>query len=161
MNSFVVKSPSDLSDHCLISINIQCENKSFNVEEETLWSLPGTFKWSDQNDDLYIDSLIGPDNSENILFLNKLLDDDSFNDTYLLVDKTNDIYIQAAKNRYILIATAWLNGPKRGMRHLWKVLYGNCSFHFDPLTNMAVIGNSCFLLVDFLFTFCFCILQLK
>jgi hypothetical protein len=30
-----------------------------------------------------------------------------------------------------------------------KILYGNCSFRFDPLTNMAVIGNCCFLLVDF------------
>jgi hypothetical protein len=28
-------------------------------------------------------------------------------------------------------------------------VYGNCSFHFDLLTNMAIIGNSCFLLVDF------------
>ena len=41
--------------------------------------------------------------------------------------------------------TARPNEPKLGRKHLWKVLYKECSL----LTNMTVTDNSCFWLADF------------
>jgi hypothetical protein len=67
---------------------------------------------------------------------------------YLLMDRDemNSLYrgppIDAASQVSVHLA-------KRFQKRRFFKVYGNCSFRFDPLTNMAIIGNSCFLLVDF------------
>ena len=45
--------------------------------------------------------------------------------------------------------TASPNKLEIGRKHIYKVLYKDCSFSFDPLKNMVATGNSCFWLVNF------------
>jgi hypothetical protein len=61
-------------------------------------------------------------------------------------DKTSNLYRKPSIDASYQV---WLNDMKLSKKHLWKVLYRDCSFRFDPLTNMAATGNSCFRLVDF------------
>jgi hypothetical protein len=56
---------------------------------------------------------------------------------------------QPIRNKNCMWWPYLLTKLKFGRKHVWKVLYKDCSFHPDSLTNMATTCNSCFWLVDF------------
>ena len=100
IRNFVVNPPTYLSDHCLISIHFKCFSPSIcdkEYENDVLF-LPGSYIWSDQNKDLFVDSLLEQNNLADILSLNNLIEDEKFTDIDYLVQKTNEIYLQAANN---------------------------------------------------------------
>lgn len=61
-----------------------------NEDEQNLLPLSGSFNWSDQSHDNFVDSLLDNQGMSEILSLNKLLDDDKFDDVDFLVEKTHD-----------------------------------------------------------------------
>jgi hypothetical protein len=61
-------------------------------------------------------------------------------------DASYQVLIQLAKQfqkRFLQISPNQ-NELKFGRKHEWKVLFKDCLFRPDSLTNMATTGNSCF-----------------
>jgi hypothetical protein len=58
------------------------------------------------------------------------------------IDASYQVSVQLAKKfqgkRFLEIYQSF------GRKHLWKILYKECSFFPDSLTNMAATDNSCF-----------------
>jgi hypothetical protein len=48
---------------------------------------------------------------------------------------------KAVSDKKISSEALWPNDMKLGKKHLWKILYRDYSFHFDPFSNMAATAG--------------------
>jgi hypothetical protein len=59
------------------------------------------------------------------------------------IDASYHVSVHLAKlfqsRRFLEIDQSETRDMKLGKKHLWNILYRDCSFRFDPLTNMAIL----------------------
>lgn len=114
INNFTVSPPSYLSDHCLISTYLHfLLNDNSNIDEIELLPLPGRYKWSDENKETFVDSLLDENSVPDIMSLNNLLDNDQFNDIDFLIEKTTHIFTNAANKSVHFKPNKDKSKPKR------------------------------------------------
>lgn len=100
INYFIVHSPVEFSDHCLISLYMK-SNIQRKITQNPNKTYIGQYKWDENVREAYKDALLEKDSIDNILTLNSLIEDDKFEDIDTLVSNLNNIYIQAASKTLI------------------------------------------------------------
>ncbi|VDI83517.1 Hypothetical predicted protein [Mytilus galloprovincialis] len=97
---FIVRSPVELSDHCLLSVCF----KSCTQRETTLESHSdvGKFQWEHSMSDNYHDALLHKESVNDILDLMNNIDDENCDDIDFLVSSVNKIYVNAASQTLVL-----------------------------------------------------------
>jgi hypothetical protein len=96
---FIVYSPVEFSDHCLISVYIKYQVQR-EITPEIKKTPVGQYKWDQDSVDFYKDALLEKESVECILHLNSMLDDNKFNDIDLLVSNASNIYLKTASKNY-------------------------------------------------------------
>jgi exonuclease III len=97
---FIVHSPVEFSDHCLISVYMKSVIQREITPTQNL-TYTGHYKWDENQCDSYKDALLEKYSIDSIIYLNSLLDNDKFDDINVLVSKMNNIYLNAASKTLI------------------------------------------------------------